>query len=93
MFGKMLYLYPFPLVQCIKVHLNKLEILPVNPFTAPACKISRVKDAQTRLKNSIVSGLTTNLFSVLCILMKILLHASANKFCTSISSFQVMSWQ
>ena len=90
MFGKMLYLYPFPLVQCIKVHLNKPEILPVNLFTAPACKIYRVKDAQTRLKNSIVSGLITNLFPVLCILIKIISLASANNFCTFISHFQVM---
>ena len=34
----------------------------LNSFTAPACKISGLKAAQTHLKSSIVSSLITNLF-------------------------------
>ena len=50
-----------------------------NPFIAPACKISELKDARTRLKNRTVSGLITNLFAVLCVLIKILSLASVKK--------------
>ena len=51
----------------------------VNPFTVPACKIfggQRYTDAP---ENSIISGPITHLFSVLCVLMKSLSHASAEK--------------
>ena len=34
-----------------------------NPFTAPACKISGLKDARTHLKNRIFSGPLTSPFS------------------------------
>ena len=51
----------------------------LNPFTAPACKLSGLKDAQTRLRNSILSGPITHPFSVRCVLMKILSHANAKK--------------
>ena len=63
-----------------------------HPFTTPACKISGVKDARTRLKNSIVSGLITNLFSVLCVWMKILSQASAKKKAKSlrVSNFALL---
>ena len=36
-----------------------------NPFTAPACKISGLKDARTHLKNSIFSGPIASPFSVM----------------------------
>ena len=61
-----------------------------NPFTAPACKISRLKGARTCLKNSIVSGLTANLFSALCVLMKIRSHAGAKKENKKASAFQIL---
>ena len=74
-----------------------LSLLPLPPsLFQPA------KDAQRRLKNSIVSGVITNLFSVLSVLMKILSHATAKKktkrlkglnFRTFIGRFQVTSWQ
>ena len=51
----------------------------INPFTAPSCKISGLKNARKRPKNSIFSVLITDLFSVLCVLIKILSHASAKK--------------
>ena len=53
-------------------------------------------------ENSVFSGPVTSLFSVLCILMKILSHANAKnktkrlkdfKFCTFVSHSQVTSWQ
>ena len=54
--------------------------LVFNPFTAPACKISGLKDARTPLlKKSIFSSPVTHLLSVLCVLIKILSHASAKK--------------
>ena len=43
----------------------------VNLFTAPACKISGLKDARTRLQ--------TPLLSTLCVLMEILSPASAKQ--------------
>ena len=46
----------------------------MNPFTAPACKISRLKDARTRLQ-TVYFPVLWHLFSVLCVLMKILSHA------------------
>ena len=73
-----------------------------NPFTAPACTISGLKGARMSLKNSLVSGLRTNLFSVLWVLMKTLSHAGAKKktkrfqhfrLCTFIGCFQVTLWQ
>ena len=41
-------------------------LLFINPFTATACKISRLKSAHSNLQNSTLSGPTINLFSVLC---------------------------
>ena len=49
----------------------------LNHFTAPACKISGLTDAQTPLKNSVCSGPITHLLSVLCVWMKIFSHANA----------------
>ena len=57
----------------------RTKALSFSPITAPACKPSGLKDARMRLKNSTVSGLITNLFSVLCVLIKILSHASVKK--------------
>ena len=37
----------------------------INPFTASACKISGLKDAQVHLKNSIFSGPITSTFNVM----------------------------
>ena len=51
----------------------------INPFTAPACKISWLKDAQMHLKNGIFSGPVTHLLSALCVLIKLLSHASVKK--------------
>ena len=73
----------------------------LNPITAPACKISGLKDARTRLKNSIFSGPITHLLSMLCVVIKVLSHASAKrkqnglkgfKFPTFIGHFQATSW-
>ena len=52
----------------------------INPFTAPACKISGLKSAYTSA-DSIFEGPITNLLSVLCILVEILAHSHANVFC------------
>ena len=41
-----------------------------NPFTAPACKISRLKDAWWCLKSNIFSGPVTHLLSLLCVSTK-----------------------
>ena len=64
----------------------------INPFTARACNISGLKDAGTRLQacyipvkhvifrsSMLYSGPVTHLLSVLCVLMKILSHASAKR--------------
>ena len=54
---------------CAAVIASLHQPIIINPFTAPACKISGLKDARTRLKNSIFSGLRTNLlkkFSAMC---------------------------
>ena len=51
----------------------------VDPFTAPACKISGLKDARTRLQNKCIFTPKTRLLSVLWILLKIISRASAKK--------------
>ena len=51
----------------------------INPFTAPACKVSRLKEPQMRPQNSVFSSPITHLLSVISNLMKILSHASAKK--------------
>ena len=61
-----------------------------NLFTAPDCKISGLKGARTRLKNSIVFGLITNMFSMLCVLTKTLSHAGAKKENKKAEGFQVL---
>ena len=53
--------------------------VPNNPFTAPDCKISGLKEPQTRLKNRIFSGPVTHLLSMLSVLMKVLSHACVKK--------------
>ena len=45
-----------------------------NPFTAPASKISMLKNTYMP-PDSIPEGPVTNLFSILCILVEILPHA------------------
>ena len=63
----------------------------INPFTAPACKISRLKACKQFIFRSY-----NNLLSMLCVSMKILSRASAKKktkmlkrfrFCTFIGCF------
>ena len=53
----------------------------INPFTAPACKISRLKKSTHshthKPANSIFSSPITNLFSILWVLLKILSHVNA----------------
>ena len=73
------------------LHSLNESIIPFNPFTAPVCKIARLKDP-----HGIFSGAITHLLLMLCVLMKILWHASAKekrKFHTFIGCFQVASWQ
>lgn len=48
-----------------------------NPFVVPGCKMSVLKNARTRLQNSIFSGPAANGLSMLCVLMQIVLYASA----------------
>ena len=50
-----------------------------NPFIAPTCKISGLKDVRTRLQNSKFSSPVTLLLSILCAVMKVLSHASAKR--------------
>ena len=77
-------------------------LIVFNPFTAPACKISGLKDEWMRLQKSMFSNPITHLLSMLYIVMKILLHVSGKKktkrlkglrFLTFIGSFQVTYWQ
>jgi len=60
----------------------------LNPFTATACTISGLKNATTHLQ-TIFSGHTAHLLSMLCILMKILSHASAKKEDKNDQGFQI----
>ena len=73
----------------------------INTFTAPVCKISRLKDARTCLQTVYFSGPSASLLSMLCILVKIISHARVKKktkrlkgfkFHTFIGHFQVI-WQ
>ena len=57
---------------------NLFFFLKINPFTSPACTISGLNNARTRLK-TVYFPVLYHLFSVSCILMEILLHASAKK--------------
>ena len=50
----------------------------VNPFAAPACNISELKDRQTRLP-TVYFPVHLKYICFQCILMKVLLHASAKK--------------
>ena len=68
----------------------------INPFTAPACKLSELKSAQTCLQTVYFSVLCqTNLFVILCILTEILSDAKVRKkirlndftFCVFIGHF------
>ena len=51
----------------------------VNPFTAPACKISWLKKHTYTPANSVFDGPITNLLSILCILIEILSRAHAKE--------------
>ena len=51
----------------------------LNPFTASACKISGLNDAQTHLQTAILFSPMTHLASMLCVLMKTLSHVSAKR--------------
>ena len=54
----------------MKIKSNVVDNARFNSFTAPACKISGLKTA-----NSIFDGTTTSLHSILCTLIEILLCA------------------
>ena len=58
----------------------------INPFTAQACKNFRAERCTDVPANSIYSTPITRLLSMLCVLMKILLHASAKKKSKSLKS-------
>ena len=50
------------------VHLSQfLSVVTVNPFTAPACKISGLKDTR-RCLQTVNSGPVTHLPSMLCVI-------------------------
>ena len=86
---------PTPCLQALSVHLIWLvTALPLtqltemcwsfcshfNSFTAAACNISGLKDARTRLWTVYFPFQSCNyLLSMLCVLMKILLHTSGEK--------------
>ena len=56
------------------------SVVGLNPFTAPACEMSKLKDAGTRLQTlSIFSGPITQLLSVLCVVVRVPSYASAEK--------------
>ena len=55
----------------------KLKIY-INPFTAPACNISGLKDSSTRLQ-TVQFQVLWHLLLMLCVSMKIHSHASAKK--------------
>ena len=66
----------------------------INPFTAPACKISGLKDAGTRLQTVDFSSPITHLLSSTCRYEKE--NKKGNKcfkFRTITGRFQVTSWQ
>ena len=48
-----------------------------NPFSAPACKMSGLKDARTRLQTVYFPVLYNYLHSMLCVLIKVFSRASA----------------
>ena len=58
-----------------------------NPFTAPTCNISGLKDVGTRLPTAYVSVLQ-HLLSMLCVSMKIFSHASVKKKTETIKGFK-----
>ena len=39
-----------PLIQCIDRQAKTLQSISINPFTAPACNISGLKDVRTHLQ-------------------------------------------
>ena len=51
----------------------------LNPFTAPAGKISGLKHSHTGLQTGYCFGSATNLLSILCILIEIPSHTNAKK--------------
>ena len=56
----------------------ELDWTTLNPFTAPTCKISRLKDAQTRLETVYFPGPITPTFNAVHF-DDVLSHASAQK--------------
>ena len=66
-------------------HLAKTQrhvqrsLTTINPFTAPACKTSGLKDSGHAPANSIISAPITHLLSVLYVVTKVLSHAIANE--------------
>ena len=75
--------------------------MDINPLAAPACKISGLNDARTRLQ-TVYFPVLQHLFSMQCVLMQILSKVSAKrktkkpkdlKFHTFMGRFQITSWQ
>ena len=73
-----------------------------NPFTAPACQISRAERGRDVPADRVFSGPVTHRLSILCVLIKLLSHAKAKQktkglkgfeFCSFTGRFQVTSWQ
>ena len=69
---------------CLRVYMSTVppkwivqQLL--NPFTAPVCKISEPKIAQTLLLKVYFWGSITNIISILCVSIKILSHIIAKK--------------
>ena len=95
----------FVLISSITLFFPRGAILsdgPINPFTAPACKISGLKDARTHLKNSLFSGPVTSPFSVMHFDENLLRSQCEKenkkrlkdfKSCTFIGSFEVTPWR
>ena len=76
-------------------------IQAINPFTAPDCTISGLKDAGTRLQ-TVYFPVLQHIYCQYYVLMKIFSHASAKQktkrlkgftFCSFIGRFQVTSCQ
>ena len=77
--------------------ITVVVVIDIHPFTAPACKISGLTEA-----NSIFPGHITNLLSMLWVLRETIFHAGAKRktemlkgfeFGTFICHLQVTSWQ
>ena len=67
--------------------MMQIQFALFNHFTAPACKMSGLKDAQTCFQTMYFLVLY-HLFSMLCALMKVLSHASVKKKTKKLKGFK-----